>query len=101
MLRTHARVTKASGDPSHLAKSRIALDPMPAAAVAIDVRGGHVVIDRASGALVRATAADATEFVAGTDGRGLVRIAAPLPDYPSHYVELGTHGAPAIPEKGG
>jgi hypothetical protein len=64
------------------------------------MRGGRVRLDPRTGGLVRATAADATEFIAGTGGRGLVRIAAPLPDYPSHYVELGTHGAPAIRENG-
>lgn len=100
MLRTHARITKASGDVTH-SRSLTSLAPLPADALSIDMRGGRVVIDPSSGGLVRATAADATEFVTGTGGRGLLRIAAPLPDYPSHYVELGTHGAPDLIEKDG
>jgi hypothetical protein len=101
MLRTHARVTRASGDPSHLATSGAVLEALPRDVAELDVRGGRVAIDRATGALVRATAADGTEFMAGTAGRGLVRIAAPLPDYPSHFVELGLHGAPSITETNG
>lgn len=100
MLRTHARITKANSDAGTQAKA-IALDDLPGDIRTIDIRGGRVVLDRATGALVRATADDAAEFVAGTAGRGLVRIAAPLPDYPSHYVELGTHGAPDITEDNG
>ena len=100
MLRTHARIARASGDASP-SRSQVSLAPLPAAALSIDMRGGRVWLDPASGGLVRATAADATEFIAGSGGRGLVRIAAPLPDYPSHFVELGTHGAPTLIEKDG
>lgn len=100
MLRTHARITRASGDAAH-SRSAVSLAPLPADALSIDMRGGRIWLDPSSGGLVRATAADATEFIAGSGGRGLVRIAAPLVDYPSHYVELGTHGAPAVIEKNG
>ena len=75
MLRTHARIARASGDASP-SRSQVSLAPLPAAALSIDMRGGRVWLDPASGGLVRATAADATEFIAGSGGRGLVRIAA-------------------------
>lgn len=101
MLRTHARIASTAGDAAKPLSSRNLLEPLPPDALAIEMRGGTVLLDRAGGGLVRATAADAVEFVAGTQGRGLVRIAAPLADYPSHYVELGTHGAPAIREQPG
>ena len=96
MLRTHARVARPSGDPFQVTAAGAKLESLPPDAVTLDIRGGRVMIDRATGALVRATATDGTEFTAGTAGRGLVRIAAPLPEYPSHYVELGLHGAPTI-----
>jgi hypothetical protein len=104
MLRPHQRSTGGARPGSTAADSiasAIALPEPPADAVSLDMRGGRVLVDRASGGLVRATAAEARQFLAGTGGRGLVRIAAPLPDYPSHYVELGTHGAPAIRERAG
>lgn len=66
----------------------------------LDVRGGRLLLD-AAGGLASLVADDGTEYGAGTGGRGLVRIAAPLPDYPSHYVELGTHGAPQVHERDG
>jgi hypothetical protein len=100
MLRTHARVTTVPGHPSHPAAS-VALEPLPHDIAVLDMRGGQVTIDRATGALVRATAADGTEFMGGTAGKGLVRIAAPLPDYPSHYVEIGLHAAPSVTEADG
>ncbi|MCY7399860.1 MAG: hypothetical protein LH477_02665 [Nocardioides sp.] len=61
-------------------------------------------LERSSGGLASALGAGTesaagTEFLAGTGGRGLVRIAAPLPEFPSHYVELGTHGAPEVTER--
>ena len=102
MLRTHVRVVGAS-EPAAAIPSphpQVDLEPVPPGARLLDVREGKIVLDPQSGGLVRATAG-ALEFVAGTGGRGLVRIAAPLKDYPSHYVELGTHGAPAIEEKEG
>jgi hypothetical protein len=37
-----------------------------------------------------------TEFVTQPSGTGLLRIAAPLEHYPSHYLESGTHGTPEI-----
>lgn len=101
MLRTHARISKPAGDAGSPSSARNLLEALPADVVQIDMRGGRAVLDCASGGLVRATAADATEFVAGAAGRGLLRIAAPLPDYPSHYVELGTHGAPTLRETTG
>lgn len=100
MLRTHARVTRATGDTGTQAKP-VALEALSTDVMPIDVRGGRLMLDRTSGAIVRATASDAVEFISGTAGRGLVRIAAPMPDYPSHYVEVGTHGAPSIRESNG
>lgn len=100
MLRTHARVTRASGVPRHGDAPSVTLDALPPDTVSLQMRGGRAVFDRASGALVRVSAADGAEFVAGTAGRGLVRIAVPLADYPSHYLELGTHGAPSVTSSG-
>lgn len=102
MLRTHARLTTASRDGlAARTASQSRLEPLPTNVLHLNVRGGSVAIDRATGSLVRATATESVEFAGGTSGRGLVRIAAPLPDYPSHYVEMGTHGAPAIKERDG
>ena len=49
MLRTHARVTTAPGHPSHPAAS-VALEPLPHDIAVLDMRGGQVTIDRATGA---------------------------------------------------
>lgn len=99
MLRPHARATTTSdltvpvatpaGDRHDLAGAR-----------ALDLRGGRALVD-AAGGLASLVADDGTEYAAGTGGRGLLRIAAPLPDYPSHYVELGAHGAPEVVEEDG
>lgn len=96
MLRTHTRITTRNDAAAPPSAPRVSLEQLPADAVAIEMRGGRIVLDPASGALLRATATGGAEFIAGTQGRGLARIAAPLPDYPSHYVELGTHAAPAL-----
>lgn len=77
------------------------LEPIPADAVTLQIRGGRVLLDRQCGGLLRATSTDGVDFLAGTTGRGLMRIAAPVPEYPSHYVELGTHGAPELSETDG
>jgi hypothetical protein len=102
MLRPHARNADSptSEAGSRSGKPTTGLVPVPADALALDIRGGRLSIDRASGAIVRATGTDSTEYMGGSTGRGLLRIAAPLPDYPSHYVELCTHGAPTIEENG-
>jgi hypothetical protein len=102
MLRTHVRVVGtaepvATTDSPH---PQVDLEPVPPGARLLDIRGGQIALDPQSGGLVRATAG-ALEFLAGTGARGLVRIAAPLKDYPSHYLELGTHGAPTIQESDG
>jgi hypothetical protein len=101
MLRPHARNADASSAVSAVVlpvESRLA--PVPPGALSIAMRGGTVLLDPATGGLARATADDGLEFLAGMGGRGLVRIAAPLPDYPSHFVELGSHGAPVITKQG-
>src|SRR5690606_5492837 len=77
------------------------VEALPDDALPLDIRGGRVLLERRSGGLVRATAAQGVEFLAGAGGRGLLRVAAPLRDYPSHYVELGTHGTPEIREEDG
>ena len=105
MLRPHAR-SSAAPDPSPVPAGPADVpggrDRTPVDGPVLEVRGGQVVVERASGGLASASVpaprAGGIEFLAGTGGRGLVRIAAPLPDYPSHYVELGTHGAPEITE---
>lgn len=101
MLRTHARIARTTGDTAKPLRSHDLLEALPSETHSIEMRGGRMLFDRASGSLVRATAADGAEFIAGTTGRGLLRIAAPLPNYPSHYVELGTNGAPEIHERDG
>lgn len=67
----------------------------------LELPGGQVAIDTATGAIdaIRLDS-PATEFVRQVAGAGLVRVAAPLPDYPSHFLETGTHGAPEIAEHG-
>lgn len=68
----------------------------------LDLAGGSVEIDIATGAVsVVDLARPATRFVgSGERESGLVRVAAPLPDYPSHYLEVGTHAAPEIEQVG-
>ncbi|GAB4066148.1 hypothetical protein GCM10028777_17860 [Angustibacter speluncae] len=100
MLRPHARdagpTAPATTDQVGAPGERDDLE----GARSLDVRGGRVLVD-AAGGLASLVADDGTEYGAGTGGRGLVRIAAPLPDYPSHYVELGTHGGPQVHEADG
>lgn len=100
MLRPYTRNADLTAPSGTLAAAPIALDPLPADAIMLDIRGGQVAIDAASGAMLRFTAANGTEFSSGAKGRGLLRISAPMPDYPSHFVELGTHGAPTIARDG-
>ena len=61
----------------------------------ITVRGGRVGVDLATGALRSARLEpDGQELIHGTHDAGLLRLALPLPDYGSHYLETGTHGRP-------
>lgn len=71
----------------------------------LEIRGGAVELDTTSGALVaahlggKAPLADRDAFShPGTSG--LVRIALPREDYPSHFVETGTHGPPEVERHG-
>lgn len=104
MLRTHVRVSgSAAPTEADQEQFRIGteLERLSGDEITVAISGGQIRLDGTSGTIVRATGEDGKEFVRGTSGRGLVRIAAPLPDYPSHYVELGTHGAPEIRERSG
>lgn len=71
---------------------------MPTGAVEwLDIRGGRIGIERATGAL-HSAALDAgpREFIGRASGSGLLRLAIPLDGYGSHYLEAGVHGAPEI-----
>jgi hypothetical protein len=62
----------------------------------LDVPDGRAGVD-AGGALAALRLHDPElDFVARPTGAGLLRLALPLPDCFSHYVETGTHGAPEI-----
>lgn len=101
MLRPYTRNAELSAlDDDRVTTRPAEFEPVPADAVVLPTRGGSVAIDRKTGALLRATGADGVQFLGGAAGRGLLRISAPMPDYPSHFVELGTHGAPAISQDG-
>ena len=63
----------------------------------IDVRGGRVGVDLATGALVSARLdGEGRELVGGQSAAGLLRLALPLPGYGSHFLEAGTHGRPEV-----
>lgn len=63
----------------------------------ITVRGGRVGVDLATGALRSARLEpDDRELISGAHDAGLLRLALPLPDYGSHYLETGTHGGPEV-----
>lgn len=63
----------------------------------LTVRGGRVGLDPASGALVRAQLdPDGREVVHAAGDQGLLRLAVPLPDYGSHYLDVGAHGRPDV-----
>jgi hypothetical protein len=67
----------------------------------LDIRGGRLGIEPATGALRTAVLAGPDiEFVAGGGFAGLLRVAMPLPGYGSHYLETGVHGAPQIERDG-
>ncbi|TDE11188.1 DUF6259 domain-containing protein [Jiangella asiatica] len=63
----------------------------------IDIPAGRIGVDPESGAvaMVRLTEPK-THFVRSSTGRGLLRLAVPLPDYPSHFIETGIHGRPEV-----
>ncbi len=102
MLRPYARPRGGSstGKSAGQTSPDVAASSAPADGLAIEIRGGRVILDPSSGGLARATAEDGLDFLSGTNGRGLLRIAAPLPDYPSHFVELGTNGRPEVQRRG-
>ena len=67
----------------------------------IDVRGGRVGVDPATGAICSARLGpDGRELVTGASGSGLLRLALPIPGYGSHFLEAGTHGAPEVHREG-
>jgi len=57
---------------------------------------GSVVVNSATGAIDAITLAGRQFVAGGARTSGLVRLAVPTPDYPSHFLEVGTHGAPAV-----
>ena len=67
----------------------------------IDVRGGRVGVDVATGAVCSMRlGADGRELVGGEPGAGLLRLALPVPGYGSHFLETGTHGRPEVHREG-
>jgi hypothetical protein len=63
----------------------------------LEVRGGRIGIDVATGALRSARLQPgATELVGAQEEAGLLRLALPLPGYGSHYLETGVHGEPEV-----
>ena len=67
----------------------------------IAIPHGRVEIEQESGAIAAIHLDDpATTFVGDHTGAGLLRVAAPLPHYQSHYLECGTHGRPEIVAEG-
>jgi len=63
----------------------------------VNVLDGLVEVDPVSGGLaaVHLTEPD-TSFISRPTGAGLLRLALPRSDYPAHFVEVGTHGRPAV-----
>lgn len=57
---------------------------------------GTVTLDTATGAIHDVELAGRHFVVGGSNRSGLLRLAAPLENFPSHYLELGTHGAPRV-----
>ena len=67
----------------------------------IIIPNGRIEVDRGSGAITAVRLTDPNiEFVSRPDGRGLVRLAAPLPEFGAHYVETGVHGRPIVERQG-
>ncbi|MBA2278803.1 MAG: hypothetical protein H0W06_13685, partial [Chloroflexia bacterium] len=67
----------------------------------VTIPQGRVDIDVATGAIAAIHLDDpATEFVRQPSGAGLLRVAAPLDHYQSHFLECGTHGSPEISQDG-
>lgn len=67
----------------------------------LTLSNGSVEIDRATGAITTLRLTEPqTEFVRTPSGRGLLRVAAPLEHYQSHFLEIGTHGSPDITRDG-
>ncbi|HEU5315721.1 MAG TPA: hypothetical protein VFX49_06390, partial [Chloroflexota bacterium] len=63
---------------------------------------GTVEIDPQSGALAALHLTEPeTSFVARPAEAGLLRFALPLSHFPSHHVEVGTHGRPEIMRRDG
>lgn len=67
----------------------------------ITVPQGHIDIDTLTGEISAIVLDEPyTEFVRQPTGAGLLRIAAPLDHYASHFLELGTHGVPELAHDG-
>jgi hypothetical protein len=74
---------------------------MELASRTIELSGAQFVIDSHTGAIASIHLDDpGTDFVTTHTGAGLVRIAVPLPNYQSHFLETGTHGTPEISTDG-
>ncbi len=62
---------------------------------------GRIDIDTLTGAISAIHLGDPeTAFVRQPSGAGLVRIAAPLDHYASHFIETGTHAQPVVSREG-
>ena len=74
---------------------------MPSGVESIIIPTGRVDIDRETGAIAAIDLTDPeTRFIRAPSGAGLLRFAAPLPHYQSHFLECGTHGTPDITPDG-
>src|SRR5687767_3212740 len=68
----------------------------------LQLSNGTVEIDPQSGGLAALHLTEPeTSFVARPSTAGLLRFALPLSHFPSHHVEVGTHGAPTIERRDG
>src|SRR5680860_1660425 len=74
---------------------------MKQTAESIIIANGRVDIETTTGAISAIHLEEPrTEFVREPSGAGLLRIAAPLEHYQSHFLETGTHGKPKITRDG-
>jgi hypothetical protein len=63
--------------------------------------GGRVRVDRATGAVVGIRVDEPDLELVGEPGRrGLLRLAAPIPEVKGHFLETGVHGAPTVERLG-
>lgn len=87
--------------PASIEESLIANSTESRTTETLTLPNGSVEIDRATGAITTLRLEKThTEFVRDPSGRGLLRLAAPLGHYASHFLETGTHGSPDVSRDG-